>query len=105
MESLSDLVEFALLGLGGGQICEILLSMMMMMDLGVTQIGDVLVLRMSIIIILSTIHNGVESISRSLDHCVRSQNINLFRLPGLQLSLFWNDADKHKEPMIYTKIT
>ena len=54
MESLSDLVEFALLGLGGGQICEILLSMMMMMDLGVTQIGDVLVLRTSIIIILST---------------------------------------------------
>ena len=56
MESLSDLVEFALLGLGGGQICEILLSMMMMMmmDLQVTQIGDVLVLRTSIIIILST---------------------------------------------------
>ena len=55
MESLSDLVEFALLGLEGGQICEILLSMMMMMDLQVTQIGDVLVLRTSIIIILSTI--------------------------------------------------
>ena len=58
MESLSDLVEFALLGLGGGQICEILLSMMMMMmmmmDLQDTQIGDVLVLRRSIIIILST---------------------------------------------------
>ena len=53
MESLSDLVEFALLGLGGGQICEILLSMMMM-DLQDTQIGDVLVLRRSIIIILST---------------------------------------------------
>ena len=56
MESLSDLVEFALLGLGGGQICEILLlmKMMMMMDLQVTQIGDVRVLRTSIIIILST---------------------------------------------------
>ena len=56
MESLSDLVEFALLGLGGGQICEILLLMMrrMMMDLGVIQVGDVLVLRTSIIIILST---------------------------------------------------
>ena len=57
MESLSDLVEFALLGLGGGQICEILLSMMMMMmmmDLGVIQVVDVLVLRTSIIIILST---------------------------------------------------
>ena len=56
MDSLSDLVEFALLGLGGGQICEILLlmKMMMMMDLQVTQIGDVRVLRTSIIIILST---------------------------------------------------
>ena len=70
MESLSDLVEFALLGLGGGQICEILLSMMrmMMMDLQVTQIGDVLVLRTSIIIILATIHNGVESISLHYGH-------------------------------------
>ena len=69
MESLSDLVEFALLGLGGGQICEILLSMMMMMtNLGVTQIGDVLVLRTSIIIILSTIQNGVESISLHYSH-------------------------------------
>ena len=29
MESLSDLVEFALLGLEGGQICEILLLMML----------------------------------------------------------------------------
>ena len=70
MESLSDLVEFALLGLGGGQICEILLSMMMMimMDLQVTQIGDVLVLRPSIIIIFSTIYNGVESISLHYGH-------------------------------------
>ena len=70
MESLSDLVEFALLGLGGGQICEILLSMRrMMMDLGVIQIaGNVLVLRTSIIIILSTM------VLRHYDHdCVHSQ--------------------------------
>ena len=69
MESLSDLVEFALLGLGGGQICEIALSMMMMMmmDLGMIQIGDVRVLRTSIIIILSTM------VLRLYDHdCVRS---------------------------------